>query len=886
MRLSFTHVLAAATLTGLCVVAKTSTEQKIRQLISFLLEVHARQPEINPLVVRAQFGNIPCADLSAVQGHTHGKAAANRSTGSFQIDVLSRLLGRDAFFYQHSASDLRSGRKGSRSHFWIKDLNVPFGASEPGPDDLIAMIDVDQYVDMNYFMTKHFNPTLIYTFQPGTVCHSDGEYGFTFDAENKVRYLVDGGGDYGHLVWNYSGDSLKFTWKIFGLTMWTHVYQLERKQMDDHHQVLLLVPLAAFRGVWALVADIFLAGKSLERFSLVHGEYLRMTKKTSGKLITYTGRVGAHSCASVPAAVDDEIASVMRTSKVGLSLPMVKKKMGEDWSGAEILYEYHKLHTNPRVPQVTYHLDKYVRSYQWYDTDFEPEARPCIQSFMNALVPEAFAPSKCKSNDARAIKARVIDQRNVTHLTPHLMKVIEEFWDLTLGEEVGKLHPSDEEFLRAKQAKPSQQRILNCAEYLDADFRVSAFSKSEAHTSVNDGRNISTVNGVTKRDYSLFMYAMSEVIKKQEWYAFGKTPEEVAKRVATICEGATSVTKSDASRMDGNWSEVARYFERRGMIKAFRPEYHDELNEQMDHIVNCVGSTAFGVSYLTLLSKLSGEPGTSTMNTALNACITFATFRAMRTPTGYLTKIQAWLRMGIYGGDDGLTADIVAVVYVKIALKFGQKYVADPVKRGQLGIEFLARQFGPDVWWGEVDSCCKFLRTMSKFHTAVAMPSNITPAEKLFDKAYALYLTDKNTPIIGEFVSRVVELCKGQEFKNLNSAWRVSFEADVQYPNVKREWMDALFEQELPDFDVNKFREWLPTANMEAMLKSPVFMLERAAKMKPGVAVVDGDIVKSEEVEKAEKTAVTTSNQTGTKIRRPSVRATRQKIIFRKKTTE
>jgi len=749
------------------------------------------------------------------------------------------------------------------------------------------MVDVDQYVDMNYYCTTYFNPVLIYTFQPGAVACSEGEYGFTFDAKNRVHYLVDGGGGYGHKVWNYSGDSLKFKWKVFGITLWLNVYQLERKQMDDHHQVVLLVPLASFGGIWAQVADYFLEGKSLQRFSLVHGEYLRMTKKTTGKITTYTGRVGAYSCAAVPAAVDDELASVTRTSKVGLSLPMVKKKMGDDWTGAEILYEYHKLHTNPRVPQLTYHLDKHVRSYQWYDADYDPEARPCIQSFMNALVPEAFAPSKCKSNDTRAVKTRVIDQRNVTHLTPHLMKVIEEFWDFTLGERVGTLHPVDEEYLRAKQAKPSQQRILDNAEYLDADHKIASFSKAEAHTAVNDGRIVSTVNGVTKRDYSLYCYALSEVVKDNEWYAFSKTPEQVAQRVAEVCVKAKkSATKSDATRMDGNWSEVARYFERRGMMKAFRPVYHDDLNEQMDHIVNGLGATSFGVVYKTLLSKLSGEPGTSLGNTALNACITYATFRAMKKDVGtFYTPQEAWESLGVYGGDDGLTGDIAPSVYVRTAKKFGQKYVADPVMRGAFGIEFLARQYSRDIWWGELNSCCMFLRTLSKFHTTVAMPSSITPAEKLFDKAYALYLTDKHSPVIGELVTRVVELCKDKEFKNLNSAWRVSFEADVQYPNEPCEWMEYLFTEELPDFDVKSFREWIPTASMEQILNAPAFMLQREPKMKPGVAVVDGDIIMSPPAVKTEKTVLTPSKQTAIKIRRPSTQtAQKKKTIFRKKT--
>jgi hypothetical protein len=782
--------------------------------------------------------------MSAVSGHTHAKSAANRSTGTFLIEYISRSIGRDAYFYQCSAADQRNGRLGSRTFHWVKDMNVRSEAMASTEDNIMAMVDVDHYVDMNQFMIDHFQPLLIYTFQPRKVAREDGEFSFTFNAKNEVTYRVSGGGLYSHAVWNYSGDSLKFAKRFCGFAYHLSVYQLERKQMDEDHQLLLLAPLVEFTGLSAFIADMFLEGNTLQRLKVVVGSYTRMFVQGNDGLTVSTGTVGGHSVAVVPASVDDEIASVTRTSKVGLSLPMVKKKMGEDMSGAEILYEFHKLNTSSMVPQVTYHLDDRVRSYQWMEGDVDFDAKPAMVSFMDPIVDGAFVPSMCKSNDTRAVITRVIEQKNITQVNPHIMKVVDEFWILTLGRELGKLRPFDEDYLFWKQNKPSQKRILHEAEFLQGDNKVKSFQKREAYAKINDPRLISTVNGPDKRDYSLFVYAISEVIKEHDWYAFGKTPEQIADRVAEISESARiGIVKSDLSRMDGNWSEVARYFERRGMMLAFAPEYHSEINELMNRLVGCNAVTTFGVWYETGLSKLSGEAGTSTMNTAFNSFMAFSTFRAMKNGTGWYDAPSAWSRLGLYGGDDGFTADIVIPAYKRVCMKAGQKLEAAMVKCGEEGVDFLARQYSDQVWYGDTSSCCMFKRTLSKFHTTVHMPSNITNLDKLFDKSYALYLTDKNTPVVGDFVRKVVELCPGKKFTNLAGAWRESFDSDKQYPNVAGEWMLARFQEELPGFDIDLFQSWLNSATcLTDLLTNPNFMEKVEIEMKVGTVIVDSDI--------------------------------------------
>jgi len=290
--------VTVSAITGLYVVTKAPSARDIHEYVSAYLEQFARKPAVNPLVIRAQFGDVPGSKMAEVSGHTHAKAAANRSTGTFLIEYISSSIGRDAYFFQCSAADQRNGRHGSRTYHWIKDMNVRSELFSPSENDIMAMVDVDHYVDMNEFLTDNFQPLLVYTFQPRRVAREKGEFSYTFNAKNEVEYRVSGGGFYSHPVWNYSGDSLKFAKRFCGFAYKLSVYQLERKQMDEDHQLLLLAPLVEFSGLSAFVADIFLAGETLKRLQVAIGRYTRMFVQRNDGLTVSTDRWRVQCCRS------------------------------------------------------------------------------------------------------------------------------------------------------------------------------------------------------------------------------------------------------------------------------------------------------------------------------------------------------------------------------------------------------------------------------------------------------------------------------------------------------------------------------------------------------------------------------------------------------------
>ena len=100
-------------------------------------------------------------------------------------------------------------------------------------------------------------------------------------------------------------------------------------------------------------------------------------------------------------------------------------------------------------------------------------------------------------------------------------------------------------------------RILRC------------FIKSEAYAGAKDPRNISTYDDADKLELGTFALALSEHMKRFPWYGPGKTPLEIAERVADICTNAEAfVNISDYHRMDGTISYKLREVDRAVFMKT------------------------------------------------------------------------------------------------------------------------------------------------------------------------------------------------------------------------------------------------------------------------------------------------------------------------------
>ena len=260
------------------------------------------------------------------------------------------------------------------------------------------------------------------------------------------------------------------------------------------------------------------------------------------------------------------------------------------------------------------------------------------------------------------------------------------------------LYPVEESVVYERQNRPSQRALLKASETEHPIRRASKFCKREASQFVNHPRGITQINATDKREYSAYVYAfVDEILKKQPWYAFSKKPVEVAERVAAVAYNASYVSLTDFSRMDGRVSNVCRYLEKLVMTASFDVMFHNQMLDLMQSQHHLAGKTAFGVWFYSEWERLSGSAETSAFNTMENACIIYVAYRLMGSGPE-----MAWDLLGIFGGDDGVSADLAAAQASRAAAWFGQKLECVKVERGSLGVQFLARRYGPNVGQGNL----------------------------------------------------------------------------------------------------------------------------------------------------------------------------------------
>lgn len=842
-------VTVGAILIGSTYVLTRCQHKSIVWFRSRILHKLSQKSQRQPRALRTAFNELPLVNYKDSKFHTHPVSATGRATASNAADRLGLLTGAQPYFIQMSVTDQKRGREGSRRYYWCKDLGADARHETLPSDPMTVLIDVDQYLDMPSFLAANPHPTFIYTAQPSRVSAVQKEYQYTFNKDNEIEYFVHGGGKYRHRVWNYSLDSIHAKKTIFGIPWYVTTYLIERRYLDPDHAMIFLAPLRSWTGLGAILSSLWLSGEQLSRYDVVRGDFLRLMKKTSTDLTVSTGKVGAYLSSTVPVIVDDTIATMARTSKYDITLPQVMTLLETtDRSHAAPLLEFHLAQSGGK-PDVICPIEGAVRSYQVYNKQYHPADKDMMKPFMSPIMHGAFSPKQNKGNEEMCVEERInkVAPPEIT-LTPFLSNVMREFLEqLIPDKDVHTFMPCDHDEVYIRQDRPAQRRILSASEWLKPKRVIQMFMKKETYPNIKPPRPISQINPVDKREYSRFMYALEKLLKRQKWYAFSKSLREVADRVSEICSKAYTVTNSDFSKFDGHGSNLMRELERMVLLRAFHPDYHAEILDLHQAQYQLRGYGAFGTRYATQNSRASGSPETSLFNSLVNAFVAFLAFRMTALEGSFLTPEQAFVKLGIYGGDDGLTADMDSGIYIKAATSIGQDLTAEVINRGKLGVKFLARVYSPDVWTGDTNSCCDVPRQLAKIHVTVTLGVDVTPTMKLLEKVRAFSLSDINTPIIGELCARVNSFgVYGQKQEALRQmmSWTGRFDLDKQYYNIPAQWMEDYVVEAMPDFDRKRFQRWLSESkSILDILNAPMCCPPVVAKSTVAPVVVDGDIL-------------------------------------------
>jgi len=326
-----------------------------RSIYSYVLYAFSLPvPKYDSTHIRRVFNNTPgVLSKGNYVGHSHPTAARVRNNSSSFMSLFALVLGYVPYYLQMSPSDVRNGRVGCRTYHWAKDLASPPQVFSPGVNDMTCIVDTDMYLDMPWLLANNPLPYVISTFTPSAVARVESDYNYTFDNDNNVVYQVSGGAKYVHPVWNYQSDILTakyFDW--FTLCYRYVVYNIDRRQLDADHQVILITPMSSFR------CPLFDIGKSLGHNYLsrlkvvtnVNGSRFSRLRIVDGKgTFVSTGRPLSFASAKIPIEDDDTIAASARVANHPLTNAGIKMMLSKsetdyavvDHQVAIVLNEYH-----------------------------------------------------------------------------------------------------------------------------------------------------------------------------------------------------------------------------------------------------------------------------------------------------------------------------------------------------------------------------------------------------------------------------------------------------------------------------------------------------------------------------------------------------------------
>ena len=722
--------------------------------------------------------------LSIDKQHSHPLAATNRTRANRWIDEACALIGRIPFSLSGSNRDYANGNDVRRLNYFIKDLSIPTSFKTPTKQHALKLIDVDYYVDMPKLL-KQFVPTFLYTFVPMKVAGSlpDG----TFYIENdEIVTTINGGSNYRHLAWDYQSDVLcvDYWWG-------TNVYLVEQllQEPSTQRRTIFLNPIRKIYGPFAW----FLPGKRLARttYTFQDVNIIRSQKQENGNTETTVSMSlnGSTCCLTISEKIlraclircglskDPSISDVERIFR--------QHQLEEPDISAALFMEIYKKNTKMFKlfePILTVPTDSYLDKHT-YQATFPlvmEDGKAMARQILPAYYASGFAPARSHNNDHACIAGRIDRLRNPNNPPPPFyLRCRQEFLEFLIPRHlVHSFAPLTEAEVEKLQNRPTQRALAERAKpfshYLQ--FIIKSFQKAEVYGKLHYPRNISTVPTDHKLRYSAFVYPIAKRLKDFSWYAFGLNPREITERVRDVCSAVDTIIPTDYECFDGTHGEFKYEFDMMLFSRAYHPDYHGEVLQLKSVMRNAHAITTTGVKYNTGTTVISGGADTSTGNTNINALLSYIALRL----SNYGPQ-EAWQRLGLYGGDDGLNGHVSAANITKVATKLGYVLKAQTLKAGQ-PVPFLGRVF-LDPWTTSA-SICDVPRRLRGLHLTTT-PRFVPDELVLLRKAESYSINDPATPIIREWCGMIRRLCKKNHSGNFEQFLRVE---DSYYKDIDNNW--------------------------------------------------------------------------------------------------
>lgn len=521
---------------------------------------------------------------------------------------------------------------------------------------------------------------------------------------------------------------------------------------------------------------------------------------------------------------------------MGSTIPKIKTNIDISPETAPILNAYLKSEYKDYDAYSNFRLEYGVINYTITNEPIDQDFKTSIKPFMNPIIHGAYGPSHSHYSNIAAVQGRLTKLHKETTLSQAhiniIMRIIEH-----LVPEPHVLHLSSVETIYEHQKRLTQRNILDAAIDLGPSKPFSScFVKKEAYGNVKDPRIISQLKPQHKLEWSQILYSVSDWIKQFPWYAFGKTPKTISDKVAMIGLNSISINCTDFSRMDGRKTILMRFFNNALLLRLFQKKDAKMINRLSADDINTRASMNFKdweYFFHTLYAWASGHPLTSIMNSLDNYVVTFTGYINSITKGGKLPKtdqvydlaFERCNKLAILGGDDGAFGNLEPRSIENAAKWWGHKLTSDIFMKGETGVNFLSRFYGPYVFQGDPNNMCDFQRQLSKLHTTVDLKM-YTPLDKLSQKLTSLKFTDSNTPLISNLIDKYLSLggpIAARTERRFQSYWS-KYDKSDQFPNVLDEWM---LENIPPEFHVISFLDQLERATK----------LEDLLNLKPCMAI-------------------------------------------------
>lgn len=764
----------------------------------------------------------------------HPKPRRDRLTATkFAQHIISQTASYEPY---HIQPRIPVGSAHRMIQYWASDTNVPHhNADDIQNHHFIDQIDSDYYSDMNDVTNLPYNPQILYTFDPKEVAAKHSDYPAWTFKDDETIVVSSPAEHYEHKLWNYTGNEIR-RFRLNSLyNAKFDVFELEKRRCDLTHSLVLINPRVQYTGIFALIANLWYGKQELTRVNVGSGPFARMDVQTQNRDGTGSHTVSVARKDTYLAATCDidefqQMKEITENSKLGCTVPKVKTKTSLDDRPAAVLTNYlnhvKKVEGEPKTWYKNYDLSHAIRVHQYYpNTAATSDPNPAVIAFAQPLFDGCHVHSNELGSEIQAIEGRLSKLVRPFTLTAKHTEVMDEYIVRLVGKDLkGSLSPCDDDKVFDKQNKATQQTILEYGQ--ESNPRkgkmkpiISTFAKKEAAGKINDTRIISVVQPATKLRTSKYLYPLAKWLKKQKWYCFGKTPKKIANRLAKIAKDASFINCTDFSRMDGRKSIATRTFNYKLMSYLFGRECAAELREIFEEGCNAKGFTPNiddeCFTFETLMAWASGDPMTSSFNSADNSLVVFTGFVNKLTDCGaipttdeiYDEAYTLTVLNSNIAGDDTALADMPDECIVKAASWWGHVLTSEVYQRGESGVNFLARIYGPNLWEGSANSCTDLLRALTKLHTTPNL-KGYTPLEKMEMKLTSLYFTDRNSPIIHDLLEtwlRVGGKITDKYERAFMSYW-ANYDASDQYPNEEEDWMwETLPYEEIDDELFNIF---------------------------------------------------------------------------------